>query len=476
MKITTIKIFFIYFWTSIIVYSGTGQNSNTSLKTNRIAALNHYVEFSNTATHGLLIVHRLLELYNQEINKYVDLEGYKLNNYSNSDLPADIFEDKDHWFYPISPYVHFDNAIKHSTNLPPKYRTTLNERIGKMRRVIVALNNARFTVEQILASYDFSSRESLSEAYTALEECVDLYDRFHKEKKALQNTITIISQELDLSDPAQRRFMAFNQAFCQVMHDLREEKLALAPGKIQNLENGLKKIKPDIALLIQGKANGSELRNKIQNLERDIGTFRSGEPFDEQYQLYGRAYYFHNVIFLRDANHYGSGFIDRWNDFQKNSSHPVLLAFEEPHFYKVIYPEKSIDLAPIENNMTLLENTPDSLENRSLEIKQEALTIKADQVKIEVLDHRIVDGDIISLNFNGEWILRSYLLKAEPKELILDLLPGASNYLILHAENLGSIHPNTAAIHYFLNGKRTRVVLNSDLNVSEMIMINTNEK
>ncbi|MEZ4906096.1 MAG: hypothetical protein R2771_00210 [Saprospiraceae bacterium] len=70
--------------------------------------MNSYVNFVNESIHGLLTIHRLLENSNQEVNAFVDLPGYKINNISNDDLPHNIYEDKDHWFYDITPYEWFE--------------------------------------------------------------------------------------------------------------------------------------------------------------------------------------------------------------------------------------------------------------------------------------------------------------------------------------------------------------------------------
>jgi len=69
----------------------------------KLKAINNYVQFTNESTHGLLIVHRLLENFNKNINKYVDLPDQQINFYSNKDLPQDIFEDSENWFYDTSP-------------------------------------------------------------------------------------------------------------------------------------------------------------------------------------------------------------------------------------------------------------------------------------------------------------------------------------------------------------------------------------
>ena len=74
-------------------------------------------------------------------------------------------------------------------------------------------------------------------------------------------------------------------------------------------------------------------------------------------------------------------------------------------------------------------------------------------------------------SFNGKWILKEKKLRKLPLKLVVELNDAGENYLLLHAENLGEIPPNTIAVRYYLDGVRKIVVLNSDLNQSEMIRI-----
>ena len=64
-------------------------------------ALNLYVDFVNKSIHGMFMVNHILVEYNM-VNKYVDLESERINNYSNKDLPKDILKIPDKWFYDIS--------------------------------------------------------------------------------------------------------------------------------------------------------------------------------------------------------------------------------------------------------------------------------------------------------------------------------------------------------------------------------------
>ncbi|MBP7184516.1 MAG: hypothetical protein KBA06_03330, partial [Saprospiraceae bacterium] len=91
----------------VVVISQSGAFAQTSKVEN---ALNAQAKFVNESAHGMLIIHRLLELYNQELNKYVDLDNYKLNNISGDDFPDDIFQDPSKLFYQDPPYLLYNTA------------------------------------------------------------------------------------------------------------------------------------------------------------------------------------------------------------------------------------------------------------------------------------------------------------------------------------------------------------------------------
>lgn len=101
----------------------------------------------------------------------------------------------------------------------------------------------------------------------------------------------------------------------------------------------------------------------------------------------------------------------------------------------------------------------------------ETVLVKNKKVTIKIWDNDKVDGDVVSLNLNGIWILKNYRLKKQVKNIVVEL-PEDSNELILFAENLGKIPPNTAAISIW-NGKEEikSLVLNSDKGRSEAIKI-----
>ncbi|MFN8393683.1 MAG: hypothetical protein U0176_03320 [Bacteroidia bacterium] len=114
-------------------------------------------------------------------------------------------------------------------------------------------------------------------------------------------------------------------------------------------------------------------------------------------------------------------------------------------------------------------NSDAELKSREIVTKQE-MRSSDDKVRIRVFDEAMIDGDVISLNWNGTWILRYYRIAKLPKEFTLDLQPG-ENTLVMHAENLGRYPPNTASISVQRGTKTEVLVLNSDMGKSEAIRI-----
>ncbi|MBK9024643.1 MAG: hypothetical protein IPL69_11890 [Saprospiraceae bacterium] len=169
------------------------------------------------------------------------------------------------------------------------------------------------------------------------------------------------------------------------------------------------------------------------------------------------------------TNKYGTGVIERGNEWIKINGRTFEYQFERPHFYKVIRPKEIIE----EEKKVAVQEPPKVVENREvIADKSKLITSSVEKLLIEVYDNQEFDHDTISLNFNGTWILQKQLITKEPIRLYLTLEKGKDNYLILYADNLGSIPPNTCAIKWKNEkGKFNEIVLKSDYNTSEMVVI-----
>jgi hypothetical protein len=86
-----------------------------------------------------------------------------------------------------------------------------------------------------------------------------------------------------------------------------------------------------------------------------------------------------------------------------------------------------------------------------------------DSIRIQLYDNGEIDGDSVSLYLNNDLILTHVKLQAQPKTLwiVIDKsLP--VNKLILFAENLGRLPPNTALMEVTVKGKIYNIFLSTD--------------
>ncbi len=108
------------------------------------------------------------------------------------------------------------------------------------------------------------------------------------------------------------------------------------------------------------------------------------------------------------------------------------------------------------------KTTPAELESRPTK-DTKILQVKSDKVKIEIYDDGEIDNDIVSVYFNKDLVTGNRALTAKPYSFTIDLVPGKTNELVLYADNLGSIPPNTALMIITDGVSRYEVRLSADL-------------
>ena len=435
--------------------------TQTANKEEQLAALNNYVYFTNESVHGMLIVHRLLENFNQKINKYVDLESTQFNFYSNKDLPRNIFDDPEQWFYDVSPYDWYEVSITESTKLPGGLAAALNKDLEQLKSVITRVNAIRFELGVLTESKDLQERKNLDKIYSKLEECVTLYDNFNTIKEELKLKLIQGHQQIGFGGTTKSKSIeALHENIKAFLAALKKEEPTLLPELSQHLSNNIATAKQAIGNQpLLGKAN--TLLGITKNIVSD-GTF------PQEYQQYGKAYYFYNIEIVSKTNRYGAGLIVDMNDYIKRTNEPALLLMEEPHFFKVIYPKKEVKVDKVET-IASSGKLPSNVKGRQVVMRQTAIQLNEPTFLLEISDHQLEDGDIVSINFNDRWILKEYTLKRKPLKVQLRLKPNRVNYLLLHAENIGTKPPNTAKIAYIYGGEKKVVLLSSNEQESEMI-------
>jgi len=101
---------------------------------------------------------------------------------------------------------------------------------------------------------------------------------------------------------------------------------------------------------------------------------------------------------------------------------------------------------------------------------QGTVTVHRKRITILVWDRNEVDGDVVSLFMNDEMVEQNLKLKKRKRRIRVKLNPGV-NTLVMYAENLGEIPPNTAAIQVKEGRHKRNVNLVSDNGKSGAIEI-----
>lgn len=110
-----------------------------------------------------------------------------------------------------------------------------------------------------------------------------------------------------------------------------------------------------------------------------------------------------------------------------------------------------------------------SFEKRSNDVIK-TIEIVNPSFKVDLYDNGDIDGDSISLFYNGKLLLSHKKLTDKPLTLTLEASTGKEiNELIMYAENLGEIAPNTALMVVTDGDKRYEVRIASDLKKSGTI-------
>jgi zinc protease len=83
------------------------------------------------------------------------------------------------------------------------------------------------------------------------------------------------------------------------------------------------------------------------------------------------------------------------------------------------------------------------------------IDLKSPEIKIELFDNGEVDGDEVTIFFNGTSVSSKQKLTEKAITIDLKAIRGAGNELVMFAENLGTIPPNSALMKITVNGNET---------------------
>lgn len=134
-----------------------------------------------------------------------------------------------------------------------------------------------------------------------------------------------------------------------------------------------------------------------------------------------------------------------------------------------IYLEKPIEIRQVQVIEKQQNQTYQAENQREVRISR-IIEVQKPNIRIKVWDGGTVDGDVVTLFLNGKRILDKHRVNKSKYNVSVTLAED-NNFLILHAEDLGSIPPNTIAVSVDDGVKEQILVLSSDLKVSGAILV-----
>lgn len=124
--------------------------------------------------------------------------------------------------------------------------------------------------------------------------------------------------------------------------------------------------------------------------------------------------------------------------------------------------EKQVSV-PINETMVPKDDTPTPIAISSRPVKEtKAIQVKTNTLNIDILDDAELDNDIVTVYFNKVLVVDKKALTAKAFSFTVNLIEEKTNELVLYAENLGVIAPNTALMIINDGVTRYEVKLSSD--------------
>jgi len=90
-----------------------------------------------------------------------------------------------------------------------------------------------------------------------------------------------------------------------------------------------------------------------------------------------------------------------------------------------------------------------------------AITVDNPDIKIELYDNGEIDHDTVTVFLNGKLLLYRQMLTDKPLSVDLHAIPGMEYELVMYADNLGEIPPNTALMMITAGTRKISVSLTS---------------
>jgi hypothetical protein len=110
------------------------------------------------------------------------------------------------------------------------------------------------------------------------------------------------------------------------------------------------------------------------------------------------------------------------------------------------------------------------LQPRTTEIVK-SITVNSSRIKVELYDNGEIDHDTVTVLINGKLVLYRKMLTDRPLTLEFSAIPGMEYEVVMYADNLGDIPPNTALMMVTAGTRKIEAFLSSSEQKSAAVHI-----
>ncbi len=433
----------------------------------KVKAVNNYIDFTNDCIHGITIAHLMMQSFNNEVNTYVDAtDGFV---FKNTDFGRDVFSEISYYEHRgMSPSEFFPRLKSEGSVLGPDAQK-FNDICAEIFSLSKKLNDLRFETGEYIARNDVKQKEHLTKVYQKLELGVKYFDQIYVLRNKLENLVETIplKSSTDEKNTAYRNLRKSYSATTDFLKEIRQKKDINLRQLLLVQQRSLAPLKD---ILIDPQKMKSIVKNSNKAHEKALA-FKNDGSVPKDYIRYGKFYYYYNNILTSTINTVASGVSFTCNRFLDDNNYPFVHFLDMPPMFKVLYPKKLKAPDVIASSDDNIEELPQVLKDRKIKEESKKLVTKNDVLRVELFDHKLLDGDKVSLNFNGDWVLENQSIEEKPIKLKLKLNTEGKNFILLHAVDEGIVPQVTVGFSYFDDGKKKTQLLKSDLNTSTLMEI-----
>ena len=163
------------------------------------------------------------------------------------------------------------------------------------------------------------------------------------------------------------------------------------------------------------------------------------------------------------------------NEKKPTQSEPILADVtevkEEVAATETIQDTQSNKVESIEEKATEAGNKLEKRVNKIFE----SIELDEEEIYVSIFDNAEVDGDIITVLFNGSVILSNQMLSEKPISFSLRAKKGINNTLTMYAVNQGKTPPNTAFMRIKNGETYHKILLSADEKQNASIVLKTKD-